>query len=69
MAEFTMTVNLDNAAFEDDPSELVRIIKKVARMVEDGQEGNFLNDINGNKVGSFLIEKDEDEDEVFLPPS
>ena len=63
MAEFTMTVNLDNAAFEDDPSELVRIIKKVARMVEDGQEGNFLNDINGNKVGSFLIEKDEDEDE------
>jgi hypothetical protein len=44
--KFTMTIGPTfNAAFEDDPDELPRIIRDTA-------EGH-LRDVNGNRVGSF----------------
>ena len=69
MAQFTMTVNLDNDAFDQNDQELARIIAEVSKKVGMGcAQGsrlywNALNDINGSKVGSFSVEKDEDEEE------
>lgn len=49
----------DNAAFEDEPaSEIARILRKVARAVERGDELGLLVDSNGNTVGSWRVEAD-----------
>lgn len=57
---FTLTIDCDNAAFEDDDSELARIIRDVAKRVEGlsttaAFEGTA-SDINGNTVGKFEME-------------
>lgn len=52
---FSLTIDMDGAAFED-PQELVRILGKVAREVE-AQVPSPVNirDYNGNRVGSWSI--------------
>ena len=62
MAQFSMTVNLNNDAFQND-QELARIIAEVSKKVGDGFLDGSLRDINGHTVGSFSVELDEDEDE------
>jgi hypothetical protein len=57
----TIKINTDNAAFQDNPCEVERIMKKLTRNIEQGyiqttEEGEyFLTDINGNKVGTVTI--------------
>lgn len=51
---FTLTIETDNAAFDDAPaSEIARILRQLANdMEQDGAPpSRFLFDANGNRVG------------------
>lgn len=52
---FTATINsLGNSAFGDDrEAEVARLLREVAKRVEDGAESGTIKDINGNTVGEF----------------
>lgn len=55
--DITITINTDNAAFQDDAGiEVARILRQLAGNLELWQGKNEfslgLRDINGNKVGS-----------------
>lgn len=52
---FTMTVDMDNAAFADDPDELARILAVVRGRVREGETDGRCMDVNGNRVGSWEI--------------
>ena len=55
MSNFTLNIQTDNAAFQDDgPSvEVVRILRELADKIErTGADDYSLIDINGNRVGS-----------------
>jgi hypothetical protein len=63
---FNMTVDLDNAAFDDDydgPAELARILDRTAGLIrgfrslgEDRLKGpGVVRDINGNTVGTWEV--------------
>ena len=58
--EATIRINMDNAAFEDGCdgyAELARILKNLSNYLYDqGSNNKNLFDINGNKVGSLIIE-------------
>lgn len=52
-----ITINCDNAAFDDGPAtELARILRKLIKRIEDGADYLPIMDVNGNKVGEFQIE-------------
>lgn len=54
MARFTLTIDIDNAAFDPDPTaELARILRQTAARVEAGATNGAARDINGNRVGTF----------------
>jgi hypothetical protein len=53
---FTLTIETDNAAFEESPHELVRLIEIAAEKVRDGSADGRLVDINGNTVGQFTTD-------------
>ena len=56
MSYITMTIETDNAAFDDNfEAETARILRQLADRVEYGSRGEHINikDINGNSVGSF----------------
>jgi hypothetical protein len=52
---FTVTIECDNAAFEDDPTcEVARLLRAVARRVEkDGENAGGLADSNGTPCGNY----------------
>ena len=50
---FVLCVNTRNAAFEDGPQELARILRGAADKVEAGRPDAHLRDVNGNLVGEF----------------
>lgn len=50
---FTLTLNTDNAAFEDYSAEVARILRTAADRIENGVGAGSLADANGNAVGSF----------------
>jgi len=63
MAKLTITMELDNAAFADDPGEAGRILKVAAEKVDEhmgyAPDLDFeakLRDINGNAVGRVVLE-------------
>jgi hypothetical protein len=57
---FTMTIDTDNAAFEEDPGfELARLLKLVAHRVEEGERYGSLYDANGNYVGEYRVKAAE----------
>lgn len=63
MAKLTVTIELDNAAFEDDPGEAGRILKVAAEKIDEhmgyAPDADFdakLRDINGNTVGRVVVE-------------
>lgn len=57
MKTFTVVIECENAAFEDDPhSEVARLLKDAARRFELGADVGPLIDSNGNCVGSFYLE-------------
>ena len=50
--EFVITINLDNAAFEEAGPEVARILRQLADDIEnDNKTDRKLRDINGNTVG------------------
>lgn len=57
MAErITVTLRTGNAAFDDHPAtEVARILRHAADLIEQGREGEHLRDRNGNTVGSITI--------------
>jgi len=55
---FTLKINTDNAAFEDDPTaEVARILRALAdRLVCASPDESYpLRDVNGNKVGEAVF--------------
>ncbi len=67
--EFKLSINLDNAAFQDNPSELADILRSLANRLESDNPltgldvGDFTNlpirDSNGNRVGVANIVFDD----------
>ncbi len=54
--DFTCTVDLRNAVFEDNPSELANILRQVADRVDGtSNTGSRLVDSNGKFVGMWEI--------------
>ena len=56
---FRLTINTDNAAFEDMATELNVILQNVAAKLRSGDDLPFrVSDSNGNRVGEATISKD-----------
>jgi hypothetical protein len=61
--QFTLTINMDNAAFEgcQQINEVQRILQAVAESIDtlnrfrDGGMVRDIRDINGNKVGTWEV--------------
>lgn len=63
---FTLTIRLDNAAFDDDESsEVARILTQLAAYLRcaplDYAHSRRLMDINGNVVGEVRVERPRSE--------
>ena len=60
MAQLQITIDLDNAAFEEATGvEVARILAAIAkRFIEAREYGKWLNayDVNGNPVGKFKVD-------------
>jgi hypothetical protein len=65
---FTVTIDCDNAAFEDDLScEVANILRKVVRSVEkDGSQEGALADSNGNICGEYHFTRTPEEQAEYL---
>lgn len=57
LMRFTLTINCDNAAFEESPHQEVAVILENAasRVRVSGDSGGTLFDTNGNAVGEFTF--------------
>lgn len=64
--KFTLTIDLENAAFDDYPDELELKIRSVAGYVKQGRISGRVVDTNGNVCGRFDIKDDQ---EPILHPS
>lgn len=67
MSGLNLTLNIQdkgNSAFADSPrDEVARILRDLAKKVEDGREDGAIHDVNGNRVGSWSLELPEEESE------
>jgi len=54
---FKCEINMDNAAFEYQQSELTYILERMQEQVWTGQDKATIFDSNGNKVGQWEIEE------------
>ncbi len=54
---FTLQIRTDNAAFDggNAPSEVARILRDTATVIEGGQSIVTLRDVNGNRVGQAAM--------------
>lgn len=50
---FTLTIDCDNAAFNENPHELGTLVHVVAQRIDAGHTGGAVMDHNGNRVGSW----------------
>ncbi|MBS3648809.1 hypothetical protein KEU06_09345 [Pseudaminobacter sp. 19-2017] len=68
---FKMEFRTDNAAFVDDQAgEIDRIFREVAERVAAAEKGGTIRDSNGNRVGRWELEaEDEEEENPFDPES
>jgi hypothetical protein len=58
---FTLKFKTDNAAFADDmEGEVSRILTKTARRVADGYVDGPVSDSNGNNIGEWSLDREED---------
>lgn len=60
---FNLTIDTDNAAFLDDPDELVTLLRKVITKLEAGYVSGGIMDSNGNRVGGFDFDTDPADNE------
>ena len=51
----TIDIKTDNAAFQDNDTELYDIMGRVSMAVSDGEREGRLMDSNGNTVGKFKV--------------
>ena len=58
--KFHCEIDMDNAAFEDD-GELARLLSQMAKQAAEGQTGMRVVDANGNRVGQWVIEGDDND--------
>lgn len=49
-----LTLDLSNAAFDDNPNELDNLLAKIAEKVKAGTTESLVKDSNGNTIGSFF---------------
>lgn len=62
MSSFTVHINTDNAAFDDDEGgvqEIMRILAVVIAKVSQGEGSGNLMDFNGNTVGEFTFDEND----------
>lgn len=52
--QITININLNNAAFEDNPNELQEILGRLPHNLKPGDDGK-LKDSNGNTVGQWEV--------------
>jgi hypothetical protein len=58
---FTIDISTGNGAFDDDAgAEVARILRDVADRIERGTATGKVFDINGNRVGSFELQRADD---------
>ena len=59
MGQIIITINTDNAAFEDGCSEVVALLREIAEDAEHHRRvpDKTLFDSNGNRVGSISVEE------------
>lgn len=51
---FTIKINMENSAFEDNPqAEVIRILQDIIVKLESGRDYGNIFDVNGNKVGAW----------------
>lgn len=56
---YVLTVDMNNAAFEEAPSfELGCLLRHAAQRAQNGETHGTLRDSNGNTVGRFAIEEE-----------
>ena len=60
MKSITITIKTENAAFEDNPGELGRILRELAGRVDGGYETTIVKDINGQTVGTVTVDEGEE---------
>lgn len=58
MSLFQLEIETGNSAFRDDPGELARLLRIVAKKTEDGHTQGPIMDANGLRVGTFWFEED-----------
>lgn len=56
---------VDNSAFSnnDGPGEVARILRDLATKIENGRESGQVMDANGNSVGQWSVEFEQDNEE------
>tara|TARA_B100000212_G_scaffold288130_1_gene229115 strand:- start:508 stop:690 length:183 start_codon:yes stop_codon:yes gene_type:complete len=60
MSRITISFNTDNAAFEDNPFEVKRILNKLAERISyDTPDQITLLDINGRNIGLCIVSDDD----------
>tara|TARA_R100001440_G_scaffold72482_1_gene96416 strand:+ start:127 stop:309 length:183 start_codon:yes stop_codon:yes gene_type:complete len=60
MSRITISFNTDNAAFEDNPNEVQRILKRIGESIDHNTPNQItLLDLNGNSVGLCVISDDD----------
>lgn len=55
--KLTITIQLDDAAFEDNPGELQKVLSQV-EIYEDGLV-RTLRDSNGNTIGRYVVSQED----------
>ena len=59
--QFTLTINCDNAAFSPWAGrELARMLANVGKRLEDGRDDGYIWDHNGNNVGAYSLDLEDD---------
>ena len=60
MSRITISFNTDNAAFEDNPNEVQRILKRIGERIDLNTPDQIkLLDINGQNIGLCVISDDD----------
>ena len=64
-SRFRLEMECENAAFEDRGAEIARILRRLAKRIEDVGDAaaeSAILDINGNTVGRWFVTAREEED-------
>ncbi len=62
MVKFELKFRSGNAAFTDYPAEEVaRILQEVKKKIEQGYDEGNIFDVNGNNIGYFVLDIEEEE--------